>query len=264
MRNLDADAAFVPDPDRFGDRGEQHRRLAADVREVKPVARSHRCRERDQLGGLGVRAGRIHEPRREAESPRVHRLTEQPLHRPEVVRLCRSALEAHRRDAHRAVPDEVSDVDGGMDRGERVEILRERLPSEIQRGADAARPAAHDLLLPRAQRRLGEGAHADDFGRHALADLRFRRRTREVEEVRVRVRVDEARRHDVSRGVDRPRRFATKSGPDGDDAIALDRHIRGASAGARSVDHRPAAEEKRPGHRFRPRGSRPSSCGRPA
>ena len=71
-----------------------------------------------------------------------------------------------------------------------------------------AQPRTMSALL-RAQRRLRERAHADDLGRHALADLRLRRRAGEVEEVGVRVHVDEARRRPLARW----RRSRDRPGP---------------------------------------------------
>jgi len=41
----------------------------------------------------------------------------------------------------------MRDVHGGTERAQRVEVLREGLPAKVEAGADAARPALHDLAL---------------------------------------------------------------------------------------------------------------------
>jgi hypothetical protein len=124
------------------------------VREVVAAAGRHRLGECDQLVGVGVGAGRVHQARGEAEGAGVHRLPEQPLHRAEVVGTGRPRLEPERGDAQGAVADEVPDVDGGPDRAQRVEVLRERFPAQVEVSADAARPPLHDLPLIGSQRGL--------------------------------------------------------------------------------------------------------------
>ena len=236
MRDLHAYARLLADADRLVDGVEDHRGLAADMGKVVAAPRGHRLGERDQFVGVGIGTGRVDEARREAERAGVHRLAEQPLHRSHVVGVGRPRLESHGGDAQGAVADEVRDVDGGADRAERVEVLRERLPAQVEAGADAAGPAPDDLALVGAQRRLRERAHPDDFGRHALADFRLSRRTTEVEEIGVGVHVDEPGRHRVSGRVDHAGRLAGQVPADGDDPIAFDGDVRRPGGRARPVD----------------------------
>ena len=250
MRDLRGHAALVADADGLRDRVEQHRRLAAHVREIKPVARAHRARERDQLLGVRVRAGWIDEPRGEAPGAGVHRLAEQPLHSAQLVGAGRPRLEAHGRDAQGAVADEVHDVDRRPHAPQGIEILAEGLPREVRGHADATDPALHEGLLLGADRRLGEGAHADDFRRHPLTDLGLRRRAAEVEEVGVRVHVDEAGRDHASGDVEDAVGGAGETRRDGGDALALHGDVGAPGRCPRAVDDAAAAQQERPGHRY--------------
>src|SRR5207245_8325710 len=80
--------------------------------------------------------------------------------------------------------------------------------------------------------------------------LRLRRGEEEGEENGRRVRVDEARRHDVARGVEPPRRVAPEPGLDGGDAVPLRGNVRPSGGPARPVDDRAVSDEQRPGHRL--------------
>src|SRR3989441_1791749 len=248
--DLDADASLLADADRLADRVLDHRALAAHVREVEPAAPGHRARQEDQLLGRGVGARRIDEPGGIAVRACVHRLVEPPLHRLQIIRRDRAVLRADGRETERAVTHEVGDVDRRSHGAERGEVLAEGLPAKLEARADAARPAAHGVFAPGRDRRLRERAHADDFGRAALADLRLGGRAAEVEEIGMRVRVDEARRHDVTRGVDHPGRVAPEPGLDGGDAVPLHGNVRPSCGPARPVDDRAVPDEQRPGHRL--------------
>src|SRR3989441_10167056 len=248
--DLDADASLLADADRLADRVLDHRARAAQGRKAGPAAPGHRARQEDQLLGRGVGARRIDGPGRIPVRARVHRLVEPPLHRLQIIRRDRAVLRADGRETERAVTHEVGDVDRRPHGAERGEVLAEGLPAKIEARADSARPAAHGVFAPGRDRRLRERAHADDFGRAALADLRLGGRAAEVEEIGMRVRVDEARRHDVTRGVDHPGRVTPDPGPDGGDAAPLHGNVRPSGGPARPVDDRAVPDEQRPGHRL--------------
>src|SRR5207247_7399906 len=112
--------------------------------------------------------------------------------------------------------------------------------------ADATGPCADRVAAGWTHRRRGERAHADDLCRAPLPELRLRRGAVEVEEVRVRVSVDEAGRHDVAAGVDHSARFALAPGADGDDAVALHGDVRPARGCAGAVDQGAVPDEQRP------------------
>jgi hypothetical protein len=139
-------------------------------------------------------------------------------------------------------------VDGRTQPPQLVEILTERFPVQVRCEADAAHPALHEAVLIGTDRRLRERAHADDFGRHALADLRLGGRAREVEEVGMRVHVDEARRDDAAGDVDHPIGGAAELRGDRGNVLAVHRDVRRAARRAGPIDHRAAAQQQRPGH----------------
>ena len=74
----------LADRDGLGDGLDEPRPFVAHVGRVEPAARRDRLGEAHNLVGLGVRAGRIDEPRGEAERAFVHALRDHLAHRPQL------------------------------------------------------------------------------------------------------------------------------------------------------------------------------------
>jgi hypothetical protein len=248
--DLHGHAARIADANRLGDGVQQHGGLATHVREVIAAARAQRLRERDELVRLGVGARRIDEPRGKSPRAGVHRVAEPALHRAQLTGVGGPRLEAQGGDAQGAVADEVDHVHRGSECAQQVEVLTEGLPRQIGRLPDATDPALHERLLLAADRRRGERAHADDFRRHTLADLGLGGRAREVEEVGVRVHVDEAGRDRATGHVEHAIGGAGQARRHRDNALALDRHVRRAAGLTSPIDHGAAADQERPGHGY--------------
>jgi len=152
------------------------------------------------------------------------------------------------RDAEGAVADEVGDVHR---RPHRRQASRYWPKLCQRRSSEAPMPPAHPFTTSSCPGASGawEKEHMpttsvvtpwrtfDSADGHA-----------KVEEVGVRVSVDEARRHGLPGGVDHPLGFTVRWGRDRRDAIALHRDVGGASRRAASVDDRPASNQQRPGH----------------
>ena len=240
--------APLADRDGFLGRLLERGRLAPDVREVEPAAARHAAGEPHQLVRVAVDAGRVHEPGGEAEGARVERFREQPLHALLLLRRHRARRGPDRGQPQRPVAHELHDVHRGAERPQVIEVLAEGVPGDGDLAADAARPLLHQIRAARGDRGRREAAHADHLGGHALAHLGLGRRTLVVDQVRVRVDVDEAGGDHQALGVDHPLRLAGQPRPHRRDAIALHRDVGGARGRAAAVHHRAVPDQERPGH----------------
>jgi hypothetical protein len=167
-----------------------------------------------------------------------------PLHLFLLVCRRRPVVAPQRRQAKGAVAHELDDVDGGPEAAQVVEVLAEAVPGDGRLASDSADPIAHRLFAARRNRAGREAAHADDLGRDPLAHLGLGARTLVVDEVGMRVDVDEARSDHQALGVDDPRGLTGEMGPDGGDPVALERHVGGHARGAASVDDGAVPDEK--------------------
>ena len=147
MDDLDMDAAAAGDVDRLLDRFDDLVRFVADMGEIGGVVALDDLAQRDDLGALGIAAGRREQPGREPERPRREPLVEQRRHLRELGRARRP-----RRHAHHVEPQGVmADQHAGIDRDRRkgIEIfgkadLAERQPRRAggEIIADQLEPAA--------------------------------------------------------------------------------------------------------------------------
>ena len=248
MGDLHGHATFLADPDGFHVGGLESGRLPAHVREVVPAALGHAPGEGDQLLGRAVDAWRVHEAGRIAPGTRVDRFREVALHGRLLVGGGRPVLAAHRRVAEGAVAHELHHVDRGAEPAEMIEVLAEALPRHGRLAPDAADPVAHRLQHAGGDGPGREAAHAHHLGGDALPHLGLCTGARVVDEIRVRVDIDEARSHHEPFRVDHAGGGAAEVRADGSDAVALDGHI-GSDAGcAAAVDYGAALEKERPGH----------------
>ncbi len=126
----------------------------------------------------------------------------------------------------------------------------EGLPGGGRLVADAADPVAHDLGAAGRDGGGREAAHAHHLGGDALAHLGLRRRAGVIDEVRVRVDVDEAGRHHEAARVDGARGLAGEARPDGGNAVSLQRHVGGDAGRAAAVQHGAVLDQERPGHGY--------------
>ena len=244
VRDLRPDAQFPPDPQRLGE-GDVHLvGFVADVGRIERVRRLEVAPDLDDLFGVAVRPGRIHEAGAEAPRAVGKRLAHQPAHRRQLRGRRQPVVHAHRGDAECAVADQGHQVDGRPLRVEPVHELAEGAPVEVELGADAARQRAQLGLAVVAQfhGRRREAAVADHLARATLRQRVLGRRERGVREVGVRVEVDEARRQHQAVAVDHL--AADRPGgarPHRGDSLTLDRDV-GAPPGRAGpvVDRRPS------------------------
>src|SRR5262249_32430261 len=134
--DLHADLGLLADADGLADGVLDHRALATHVGEVEALTPGDPAGQGHQLRGLGVRARRIDQPGGVAVGSGIHGLVEPPLHGAEVARVHRAIVGPHGGEAEGAVADEVHDVDRGPDRAQRIEILPEGLPAQVDAGPD--------------------------------------------------------------------------------------------------------------------------------
>ena len=209
---------------------------------VDAAALADRPADGDDLLGRRMQGGRIEGAGRHADGAGVERFGDELLHRRDLVRLGRAVERAHGAYAQRRVADQGGDVQ------------RRRRALELGEVGGEARKAGPrggiEEVERRGQRRLGhqgrdaDAAVAGDHRGHALRDLEAHVGLRQQRLVVVRVRVDEAGRHDASAGLDRLACRVAGEIADRGDAAADDADI-GVEAGrARAVDDGAAADEE--------------------
>jgi hypothetical protein len=110
VRDLEGNVRLLGDADGLFHRLHEARALVAHVGRVEASVLRHHLGERDDLFGLGIRSRRVHQARREAERPLLHRQRHRLPHRLELARPRRPLVEAHGRTAHVPVGDQRRDV----------------------------------------------------------------------------------------------------------------------------------------------------------
>ena len=221
-------------------------------------------REREQLLVGRIRAGdgdtlRCRVARgargREAERARRERRGDLGAHLDQLGRRRRAAFLgggcAERELAERRVAHQARRVHAERARGQRVEVAAVAPPAERHAGEDALgrdlfdglERAREPLLVAGLHRREGHAAVAHHHRGDAVPAAGARERIPEELRVEVRVRVDEAGRHQAAGGVDRPP-AALRHRPDRDDAVAFDRDVGGEGRPARAVHHAAVADDQ--------------------
>ena len=206
--------------------------VADDLEHARPD-RTERLGDADQLVGLGgerrrelaAAAAVVERPRRrEAQGAGGDGFAREVGHRRDVVRrgrrLSLGAPLAHHVQAQRAVRDLRPEVEVAGPRGERVEVLGERLPvpaqALVQGRAGDVLDALHQLDQPlvigRAHRGEPDAAVAHHDRRHPVPARRGELVVPRGLAVVVGVDVDEAGRHEGAVGVDLPAPRARRSG----------------------------------------------------
>ena len=218
VRDVDRQPRLLADRQDLVDRPEQSLPFVADVAGVNPaVLRNHAC-QRDQLGGLGESARQVDQAGGHPPGAGLHALFNQHLHPLELLLGRRAVGVPHHRGTDGAVGDQVDDVGPGATRVDRVEQL-----GDVERTAAAIA--------------------GDDRGHPLRLVIPVRPRPRRDDAViRMRVQVDEARRHDPGRGVNDLGAGIHGERPDRDDPLTPDRHVRPAPIGAGAVDDGPILE----------------------
>ncbi len=146
------------------------RAVAPHVGDVNAVVRDDRLAERGDLAGIGVAAGDVIEPRRQADRPGVHPLAHQLLHGPQLIVAGGPRVQPHDLHPDVAVGDQVGHVDrhAAVEAGQ-VFVDRPPVVREAGRIAvEAGGVAPH--VVERGGRRRGERAAvlADQIGCHPL------------------------------------------------------------------------------------------------
>ena len=112
MTHLHRESSLAPDPDGLGDRVEEGGALTADMARIESSRGPGALGDLDDLGGLGIGAGRVDESGREPTGAVDHgRLHEAP-HGRQLLGAGRSPGEAHGGQSQRAVTDQLRDVEG--------------------------------------------------------------------------------------------------------------------------------------------------------
>ena len=206
MRDMDRRARLLADADRFPRRIQQSDRIGgfiALMRIVKPAALPCYPRQSDHLPGRGEALRGIEQARRKARRARAHRACDQLLHGVELVAIGRARHIAQHPPPNRAEAHEGNHIGADARIGQLARILR-----------DIGRAAAIDADHHRA-RPLGQPGGVEPLGGIVRAQ----------EDIRMGVRIDEARRHDLAPRVDHPsgRKLARRS--DIGDPVARDRNV---------------------------------------
>src|SRR5215467_10263520 len=236
VTDLDREIGFASDMDRLADRIQEGGALAPDMARVEAAVACGGGRERDHLVGRCERAGRVDEPGRETPRAVLDAVGDRALHPAELGRRRRAAREAHRRDPHGAVADQLDHVERGAARVERPQVVADRAPAKVHRGRNMKREPSKILEELRRHGRRREAAVADDLGGHTLAHLRLGPAVVPQAPVRVRVHVDEARGQHLARRVQVPARGLTVQIADGRDLVVLDPDVRAAPGTSGAVD----------------------------
>ena len=110
MINLGGDPGLARDGEEFIGGLEQPVPFAAEVRDVNAVVRRGDLRQRDQLFGLRVEAGRVDQSGGDSERAFLHRLTDESAHSLQLRRRRRAVGKADLMDAHGRGADKGGDI----------------------------------------------------------------------------------------------------------------------------------------------------------
>jgi hypothetical protein len=113
-QNLDRDLRLAADGDRLLERRHLLVGLVAHVGGVDAAVARGDAGERDELVGLGVRARRVDEGRREAEGALLHRLFDERFHLPQLFRRRLHVVVAEHHAAHLRAPTKEARLIAGL------------------------------------------------------------------------------------------------------------------------------------------------------
>ncbi len=205
-------------------------------------------RERDEVGGVGERVGRVLQRRCDAESALVHRLGDQRAHLVELVGRRLARVEADDVLAQRARADERCDVGRDPARGEPVEVAAEGRPPDLV--LDVLLPVARALVHVVAER--PHRALAEHLERDALAQLALRAAVLDQRLLRVRQHVDEAGRDREPGRIDLALAVRVAEVAHGRDPVAVDRDVPDPRRRPGAVDEQAVADDHVVGRRAAP------------
>ena len=247
VRNLHLDAGRAREPQDIAHRLQQTVAFAAHVRGIDPALGRGCAGQRHHLVLARVFAGLIQQAGRQPPAALLQRLLQPPPHLAHLIRRGQPGLIAHNPGAQGVVADELHGVDRRAHRLEQRAVIRHRGPRRPR--TDAA------LHLARGQKRVGlrgpvrgkpglsqtrnrgAAALAVDFGGDALRELAGRVGFDQQIGVRVRVRVDEARRNHAPGPVDLPCGLRGGEVAQRRDAVSLDGHVGAPLRRARAIHH---------------------------
>ncbi len=266
VRQVQGAARAAGDRDHLGVALERPGAVAALVRPEEAAVSGDHFAQCDQLGGVGVHAGRVAQARRQAHRARFEAVRHERAHGLELGRGGRAVVPAHGEHPDGAVGDEV----GGVRRGplvDPVEVLADRAPGEVH-VVRAAVPGGDGLPHLRrgrlVDRRVAEPVLSEHLQGAALAELGEVVVVGQDRQLGVGVHVDEAGRAHQAARVDAPP--PVQAVADGGDAAALDGDVGAEPVGAGAVDDLGAADDEvRLGHAWpfvRVRSVRPRSPAR--
>jgi hypothetical protein len=211
-------------------------RLIAQVRPVRPA---HAC-HRNQLLGAREASGRIDQRARQAHRALIDGLLHDRFHPPQLLGIRRAigVAEDHLARVRGA------DVEGEVERGaallDDAHELAEGVPCDAW---PAVRFGALHFREHRVVLRSGRVTFARDLGGHALPHLPFELRIDEHRGLRVAEQIDEARRNDMVRRVERRRRGGLREVADRRDRVAANADVRARARRAGTVDDVAAADD---------------------
>src|SRR5258708_29816077 len=242
MRELDPHAAAPADLEVLLDGGEELVALVPDVAGVEAVALPDDGRERADLVGRAIGAGRVDEPGGESDRAVGEGRREHRLHRGELAARWRPVLRAHDAHPEGAVADERAEIDRAPGALDRVGVLAERGPGPLE---VVARELAIELLGREAHDRSGGAAAVprDDAG-DALVHRALERGVLDDRLVGVRMDVDEPPRDDEAARVDRARTRSLTDLADVDHPPVTHRDVGAPPRRAGAIDHRAAVVDE--------------------
>ena len=221
VREMHRQIGLAPDAQRLFRRREQSFAFLAQMGLVQPALQARLARERDDFLRLREALRRIIQPRRKPERALAHALGDEAAHRLQFGRRRRARNLADDRFAHGAEARERPDIDADAKPLEPLGLL-----GDLERAVAVV---------------------ADEDRRNALADMvqHFALVAVVGDEIaeRVRVRINESRRHQKPRRVDRSRRAHLGPVPHKDDPVTFDPNINGAARRSGPVVDDAAADQ---------------------
>ena len=216
VREHDGDPRVARDGDRLGHAFDETESFLAQVRRVDAAGVGGNSRERDHFLDLREVARQVSKSGRYAERAVAHAFRDQRLHALQLIRRWRATDGPHHTLLYGVVADEVSDVDADPALRERVHVRTER------------------------KRRTAVGtAEGECYSLSCRALC-----PEQLEQwIDVRVHINEAGRHDLSRCINDSGPSGRGNGSAGNErnAIAFQRHVGAKPRGAGAVDDRAAA-----------------------
>ena len=218
VRDHQLAAGMVGDVDGLLDRFVHRLEVVARVGDIRSAEACRRRGQRLDLFGRGVDGWRIVETGAEAEGAVGDRLRHGVLHQ-RCLRFVRGAVgDRHDALAQGRVADEQGGVGGDAALFQFGDIVGEAVEAEILLAADQGEGWRRWTVQQQGGK--ADPAIAGDHRRHALADLRVHAVRRQQCAVIMRVHIDEARRHDLARGIDLLHAARVAKPADGGDPVA--------------------------------------------